>query len=175
MYVPIHFSFRIHSQSYFQREKTLAGFSDGNPLQYSCLENPRDRGAWWAAVYGVAKSRTWLKQLSSSSSDGLSIRGEEWRKSGIISRFQVWVITKMWYIYRDRESWKGNRWGEMGTDGSVGFRHIEIEVMGNTQMEMLCRQLEMQSWSMGKGEGWICIFGNKLYLSLLRYVRVGKY
>ena len=36
--------------------------------QYSCLENPRDGGAWWAAVYGVAQSRTWLKWLSSSSS-----------------------------------------------------------------------------------------------------------
>ena len=40
----------------------------GNPLQCSCLENPRDRGAWWAAVYGVAQSRTRLKLLSSSSS-----------------------------------------------------------------------------------------------------------
>ena len=38
------------------------------PLQCSCLENPRDGGAWWAAVYGVAQSRTRLKQLSSSSS-----------------------------------------------------------------------------------------------------------
>ena len=36
----------------------------GNPLQYSCLENPMDRGAWWAAVHGVAQSRTRLKQLS---------------------------------------------------------------------------------------------------------------
>ena len=41
---------------------------NGNPLQYSCLENPRDRGAWWAAVYGVTQSWTRLKQLSSSSS-----------------------------------------------------------------------------------------------------------
>ena len=41
------------------------------PLQYSCLENPRDGGAWWAAVYGVAQSRTRLKQLSSSSSSVL--------------------------------------------------------------------------------------------------------
>ena len=40
---------------------------NGNPLQYSCLENPRDRGARWAAVYGVAQSQTRLKQLSSSS------------------------------------------------------------------------------------------------------------
>ena len=44
------------------------GEGNGNPLQCSCLENPRDGGAWWAAVYGVAQSRTRLKQLSSSSS-----------------------------------------------------------------------------------------------------------
>ena len=41
---------------------------NGSPLQCSCLENPRYRGAWWAAVYGAAQSRTWLKWLSSSSS-----------------------------------------------------------------------------------------------------------
>ena len=41
---------------------------NGNPLQYSCLENPRDCGACWAAIYGVAQSRTRLKRLSSSSS-----------------------------------------------------------------------------------------------------------
>ena len=40
---------------------------NGNPFQYSCLENPRDRGAWWAAVYGVAQSWTRLKRLSSCS------------------------------------------------------------------------------------------------------------
>ena len=44
------------------------GEGNGNPLQCSCLENPRDSGAWWAAVYGVAQSRTRLKRLSSSSS-----------------------------------------------------------------------------------------------------------
>ena len=43
------------------------GEGNGNPLQCSCLENPRDGGAWWAAVYGVAESQTRLKQLSSSS------------------------------------------------------------------------------------------------------------
>ena len=42
------------------------GEGNGNPLRCSCLEDPRDRGAWWAAVYGVAQSQTWLKQLSSS-------------------------------------------------------------------------------------------------------------
>jgi len=44
------------------------GEGNGNPLQCSCLENPRDRGTWWAAVHGVAQSQTRLKQLSSSSS-----------------------------------------------------------------------------------------------------------
>ena len=44
------------------------GEGNGNPLQYSCLENPRDEGALWAAIYGVAQSQTQLKQLSSSSS-----------------------------------------------------------------------------------------------------------
>ena len=48
------------------------GEGNGNPLQCSCLENPRDRGAWWAAVYGVAQSRTQLKRLSSSSSSSSS-------------------------------------------------------------------------------------------------------
>ena len=44
------------------------GGGNGNPFQCSCLENPMDRGAWWAAVYGVLQSRTQLKRLSSSSS-----------------------------------------------------------------------------------------------------------
>ena len=40
------------------------GEGNGNPLQYSCLGNPMDRGAWWAIVHGVAKGQTQLKQLS---------------------------------------------------------------------------------------------------------------
>ena len=41
------------------------GEGNGTPLLYSCLENPRDGGAWWAAIYGIAQSRTQLKRLSS--------------------------------------------------------------------------------------------------------------
>ena len=48
------------------------GEGNGNPLQCSCLENPRDGEAWWAAIYGVAQSRTRLKRLSSSSSSSRS-------------------------------------------------------------------------------------------------------
>ena len=54
---------RLH----FQFSPSCIGEGNGNPLQCSCLEDPRDRGAWWAAVYGVTQSRTQLKWLSSSS------------------------------------------------------------------------------------------------------------
>ena len=52
----------------FHFSLSCTGEENGNPLQCSCLENPRDGGAWWAAIYGVAQGRTWLKWLSSSSS-----------------------------------------------------------------------------------------------------------
>ena len=52
----------------FHSSLSCIGEGNGNPRQCSCLENPRDGGAWWAAVYGVAQSRTRLKRLSSSSS-----------------------------------------------------------------------------------------------------------
>ena len=55
---------RLH----FHFSLSCIGEGNGTPLQGSCLENPRDRGAWWAAVCGVALSRTRLKRLSSSSS-----------------------------------------------------------------------------------------------------------
>ena len=57
----LHFHFSI----------SCIGEGNGNPLQYSCLENPRDGRAWWTAVYGVAQSQTRLKRLSSSSEMGL--------------------------------------------------------------------------------------------------------
>ena len=55
-------------QLHFHFSLSCIGEGNGNPLQCSCLENPRDGGACWAAVYGVAQSWTRLKQLSSSSS-----------------------------------------------------------------------------------------------------------
>ena len=55
---------RLH----FHFSLSCIGEGNGNLLQCSCLENPRDREAWWAAIYGVAQSRTQLKWLSSSSS-----------------------------------------------------------------------------------------------------------
>ena len=55
---------RLH----FHFSLSRIGERNGNPLQCSCLENPKDGGAWWAAVYVVAQSWTWLKRLSTSSS-----------------------------------------------------------------------------------------------------------
>ena len=55
-------------QLHFHFSLSCIGEGNGNPLQCSCLENPWDGGAWWAAVCGVAQSRTQLKRLSSSSS-----------------------------------------------------------------------------------------------------------
>ena len=55
---------RLH----FHFSLSCIGEGNGNPLRCSCLENPRDGGAWWAAVSGVAQSQTRLKRLSSSSS-----------------------------------------------------------------------------------------------------------
>ena len=55
-------------QLHFHFSFSCIGEGNGNPLQCSCLENPRDGGAWWAAIYGVLQSRTRLKRLSSSSS-----------------------------------------------------------------------------------------------------------
>ena len=64
------------------------GEGNGNPLQCSCLENPRDGGAWWAAVYGVAQSWTWLKRLSSNS------RGSSSSSSNVLWYISVLIWMK---------------------------------------------------------------------------------
>ena len=66
---------RLH----FRFSLSCIGKGNGNPLWCSCLENPRDSRAWWAAVYGVAESRTRLKQLSSSSSRECTMA--QWKKN----------------------------------------------------------------------------------------------
>ena len=69
---------RLH----FDFSLSCIGGGNGNPLQCSCLENPRDGGAWWAAVYGAAQSRTRLRRLSSSSSRSIHVTTH-----GVISFF----------------------------------------------------------------------------------------
>ena len=75
---------RLH----FHFSPSWIGEGNGNPLQCSCLENPRDRGAWWAAVCGVAQSRTRLKRLSSSTSS-----------SHIELLSDGWLLLRAYFLY----------------------------------------------------------------------------
>ena len=90
---------RLH----FHFSLSCIGEGNGNPLQCSCLENPRDGGAWWAAVYGVAQSQTRLKQLSSSSSSSSS---SSFANNGLSSQSYGFSISHEWMWELDyKESW----------------------------------------------------------------------
>ena len=98
-----------------------SGEGSGSPLQCSCLENPRDGGAWWAAVYEVARSRTRLKRLSSSSSIvlneqllnlglkrwlriwGSHYRGSKWKMDAICLCWTIFIETKARCILEVRD------------------------------------------------------------------------
>ena len=98
----------------FTRYQNIEG--NGNPLQYSCLENPLDGGAWWAAVYGVTQSQTLLKRLSSS-------------------RFSPWVGKIPW-----RRAWQptlvflpGKSHGQRSPLGYSPWGHKESEMTEATE------------------------------------------
>ena len=83
---------RLH----FHFSLSCIGERNGNPLQCSCLENPRDAGAWWAAVYGVAQNRTRLKRLSrSSSSSKRHIPECEWVTKEIKREIKKYLETNL--------------------------------------------------------------------------------
>ena len=83
-------------QLHFPFSLSCTGEGNGDPLQCSCLENPRDDGAWWAAVYGVPQSRTRLKRLSSSSS---SIYKTDTNKNFCIGQV-ILINTLQWPIWK---------------------------------------------------------------------------
>ena len=94
----------------YEQPRQHIGEGNGNPLQYSCLENPRDRGAWWTAIYGFTQSQTWLMQLSRSrqhikkqrhyfASKGLSGQGYGFSSS------HVWI----WEL-NYKENWALKNW-----------------------------------------------------------------
>ena len=95
-------------QLHFYFSLSCIGEGNGNPLQCSCLENPRERGAWWAAVYGVTQSQTWLKRLSSS--------------------MCIWYMYHIWQVFvpkwlRGRESaCQCRRCGFDPRDGKIPWR-----------------------------------------------------
>ena len=78
---------RLH----FHFSLSCIGEGNGNPLQCSCLENPRDGEAWWVALSGVAQSRTRLKRLSSSSSSSISM-GDECNCSMVSTFFSTTLL-----------------------------------------------------------------------------------
>ena len=86
---------RLH----FHFSLSFIGEGNGNPLQYSCLENPRDGGAWWAAVHGVAQSRTRLKWLSSSSSRKITFTLLHQTPSCHIQRMTFLMICRLNQVY----------------------------------------------------------------------------
>ena len=106
------------------------GEGNGNQLQHSCLENPRDGGARWAAVYGVAQSRTRLKWLSSSSSmygcEHWTIKkAESWR----IDAFELWCWRRLL-----RVPWTARRYNQS----------ILMEISPEYSLERLMLKLKLQ-------------------------------
>ena len=82
-------------QLHFHFSLSCIGEGNGNPLQCSCLENSRDGGALWAAVYGVAQSRTRLKRLSSSSRvlPNNFIKTSTWQSNGLFRNLGNLLVT----------------------------------------------------------------------------------
>ena len=91
---------RLH----FHFSLSFIGEGNGNPLQCSCLENPRDRGVWWAAVFRVTQSWTQLKRLSSSSSNSRELCEKSQNKSsqsGIMGSYNF-ILRKVVPLYRQK-------------------------------------------------------------------------
>ena len=106
---------------HFHFSLSCIGGGNGNPLQCSCLENPRDWGAWWAAVYGVAQSRTWLKRLSSSSSS--KVAGWHHQLDGREFEWTLWV--------GDGQGGLAccNSWGRKESDTTERLNWTELKVV----------------------------------------------
>ena len=94
---------------HFYFSLSCIGEGNGNPLQCSCLENPRDGGAWWAAIFGVAQSWTWLKRLSSNSSRddswGHKRVGHDWTTELNWTQLRDIGTNAQWLLRMDDRSW----------------------------------------------------------------------
>ena len=95
---------RLH----FHFSLSCIGEGNGNPLQCSFLENHRDGGAWWAAVYGVAQSRTRLMRLSSSSSM------ISWAGTGKKTKITLVLLTIVLHVHHGKSNPKDERWKQPG-------------------------------------------------------------
>ena len=120
----------------FHFSLSCSGEGNGNPLQCSCLENPRDRGAWWAAIYGVVQSWTRLKRLSSSSSSPLQAPTEESSVTGTKKKrctlhlsdftftFHFHALEKEMATHSSVLAWRIPGTGEPGGLPSMGLHRV---------------------------------------------------
>ena len=138
---------RLH----FYFSLSCIGEGNGNPLQCSCLENPRDGGAWWAAVYGVAQSGTRLKRLSSSSSSVASPVAQWWRIYLWCKRheFDPWVGKIPW-----RKKWwptpvflPGKSHGQRTL---VGYKRV-----GYTRVHRVTKEWDTTQWLNNNSNKWL--------------------
>ena len=118
-------------QLHFHFPLSCIGEGNSNPLQCSCLESPRDGGAWWAAVYGVAQSRTRLKRLSSSSSSKM-------REISLIIHF----FKKYWLLHQVKPRPMCSR----------ALHGVRAKVQGSCGKWREWRKTRKDPWGKGRGE-----------------------
>ena len=115
---------------------TQAREGNGTPLQCSCLENPRGGGAWWAAVCGVAQSRTWLKRLSSSSkpsgNHNHKIQVEALEGSSVTLDFSG-PSSELPPIPRQISRWRGSSWANPSSWLTSTSRFRDFYLMATNQ------------------------------------------
>ena len=127
------------------------GEGNGNPLQCSCLENPRDGGAWWAAAYGVAQSQTRLKWLSSNSSNNDPI-------------CKTAKETQMWRI----DFWTLWEKARVGWFERIALKHVYYHMWNRSPVQVRCMRQGAQGSctgmtlmdGMGREVGWRVRMGN---------------
>ena len=119
---------------------------NGNPLQCSCLENPRDGGAWWAAICGVAQSQTWLKWLSSSSNlkaNGLCdvmcimshrVVTKKWITEFLNSNMRCSLIIELWVCSQNKRMIDKSRFPKDWLGSQLNIWMVDIQLYDSVEL-----------------------------------------